>query len=162
MKCLQQYSKTLRIDKNTLRVVAPVDGDGIVVMTAGSQTGNPKSIFIRSQFSSLCFVKSVFRKCYCVITSGLAGVVSFWFWFYLKKWGCGVRRGKGIIFLFLVLSRKWGSAVNLRCPCLIPGVGRFSLTQPRVVENRWVGRERNQEQKPGIKPGTKRCSFSQL
>ena len=41
------------MDKNALRVVALVDGDGIVVMPAGSQTGNSKSIFRRSQLSSL-------------------------------------------------------------------------------------------------------------
>ena len=36
-----------------LRVMAFVAKNGIVVMTTGSHIGNPKSIFLGSQFSSL-------------------------------------------------------------------------------------------------------------
>ena len=36
-----------------LSVMAVVAEDGIVVMTASSQTGNLKLIFLRNQFSSL-------------------------------------------------------------------------------------------------------------
>ena len=42
-----------KMDKNSLRVVTLVAEDAIVVMTVVSQTGNSKSIFLGSQFTSL-------------------------------------------------------------------------------------------------------------
>ena len=43
-----------------------------------------------------------------------------------------------------MLSREWGNVVRLRFSCLIPGIGRFYLTQRRVLENglMWESEER--------------------
>ena len=43
------------MDKNALRVVAVVAEDVIVLMSAVSQTGNPKLIFLGIQFPSLVY-----------------------------------------------------------------------------------------------------------
>ena len=53
MELLQQYSKTLKMIKNSLRVVNLVAEDAIVVVAVVSQTDNSKSIFLGSQFTSL-------------------------------------------------------------------------------------------------------------
>ena len=49
----QAVFQDLRMGIKILRVMALVAEDGIVVITASSQIGNPKAIFLGSQFSTL-------------------------------------------------------------------------------------------------------------
>ena len=53
VKYLQQCSKTLRMGIKSSRIIGLVAEDGIALMAASSQIGNPGSILIGNQFSSL-------------------------------------------------------------------------------------------------------------
>ena len=58
-----------------------------------------------------------------------------------KTWESRVRRGKRYHIFVSCVIKGMKKRSEFQLPCLILGVGRFSLTQPRVVENRYMGGE---------------------
>ena len=89
-------------------------------------------------FCFVCWGSRVSREQYVVISSGLAAVAYFFLGFAQRSLEVG--RGEDSIFVFLVLTREWGSAISSRYPCLILWMIRFS-TPPQVTEIKCVARE---------------------